>query len=107
MNHQEQLACSEWFRSIMAEGAGQGRVVTSGNVFQKLGLVNINYSTQDVRRVLCNHLPEELECRMRTIALVYRGYWWVWSCLSDADIGTIMQAGAARFLLPAEETSHV
>ena len=95
MRHDEQVACTEWLRHIMAEHSGPSNPTT----MTYLDMKNFQYSANNYRYTLSVYLPSEL---CEHIESVYgkgnHGYHDVWPILTEAELGTIMQAGADKFL---------
>ncbi len=87
---------------LMAEAYGDG--IEATNVIGPLNRPIRYYKANQVFQVLLSHLPYNIAIKLANPQedLVH-----IVTQFGDADIGTIMQAGAARFLLPEEETSYV
>ncbi len=92
---EEQEACTKWVETKMAEFHGVPLRTFVNSSFEFPGLVYKKWQWNEMFR---DCLPEDLAKRIRELILVARSYWEVWPLLSVADLGTIMQVGATKFL---------
>ena len=90
MEPEEGRACANWLRSLVAEAYGPPLPNKPDGVMA--------YPTDHIRTVLLNHVSPQLTTKVmdsgRPTGPPH------WEELTEADLGTIMKAGAARFLMP-------
>ena len=56
------------------------------------------YFDSEYEETLARALPTNTAHRLKELMLVHTTYWAVWSFLTETELGTIMQAGASKFL---------
>jgi len=101
MDNQEQVACTNWLISIMAEEAGLGVMVAGHDPIEGINLKDgesIGYPADEWEPVITKHLGTKLSNRIARLLLRTGNYWEAWPELTDAELGVIMKAGADAYL---------
>lgn len=106
MEPEEQKACDGWMHSVLAEvvGKGQPSELKEGMPEWMAKNGNVRYRRSEVKACLSSLIPPELVQRICSLVPLVGSYWQVWPLLTEAELGIIMQAGASKFLMPAEAT---
>ena len=94
MEEIEQWACSDWVATIVSEAVGAGQVLTTS----WHGVPNKLYKSADIIDALSDYLPSQLTERLLVLIKQTKNWWGLWPKLTEAELGTIMQAGADKFL---------
>lgn len=85
---EEEHACRKWLRRLIAEKVGPPLPqIQPGMSVYPIGSTTL---------VLKGILPESIIAKMQASAQTAKGF--QWTELDEAELGTVMQAGAARFL---------
>ena len=95
MDNTEQMACKMWLVALMAEHAGEGETF---GIYVNTPAPDIDYLDYEYVYALNTHLSEPLVERLMELCIQYNGFWLAWPCLTEAELGEVMKAGAARFL---------
>ncbi len=101
MEPEEQQAIQKWLIAKIAEHAGVARRERPS----KVGCgICVGYRRNQWQDMFNASLPPALCERIQQLInkTPEIGYWDVWPQLTEAELGIIMQAGAAGFLIPVE-----
>ncbi len=95
MKIEERQACDLWVRSVMAEFAGRPiHVVQTPKSADGLSLFYDSREWEAMFRAIVPSIAD----RIIELGLRLKNLWEVWPLLTEAELGTIMQTGAAKFL---------
>ena len=102
ITEEEQQACDLWVKSAMAEFAGKPefKVPATNSADGSSSF----YDASEWKAMFRATVPTIAE-RILEAATISTNLWVIWPQLTEAELGIIMQAGAARFLpLVTEKT---
>ena len=101
MDRTEQTALTNWLITTMAEEIGLAAVEVDplpGSDYGDYIETNVGYTETDFDAVLTKHLGEELTQKLQRLYERTDSFWEAWPFLDDSELGTIMLAGADKFL---------
>ncbi len=93
MDADERMACSLWAKNAILKSAGEGDPLDTFEGFE----ANAAWDGEDWIKCMMDNLPEELAIKICWLATQVGGLWNVWPILEEAELGTVMQAGAINF----------
>ena len=102
MDADERMACSLWAKNAILKSAGEGDPLNTYEGFA----ANASYTGEDWIKCMMERLPEELAIKICWLATKVDGFWNVWPMLEEAELGTVMQAGAINFFTDISDTTR-